>query len=392
MSSPDFSDEVLKAVAAGQKPWRGLPNACYLTDEAMDAEYRQLVAPGWYCIGFSDQLEMPGDILTAGIFGRPFIVVRQKNAGLKCFHNVCRHRGVRLVPENCRTNGRIVCPYHAWTYGLDGKLLRTPNAGGPDNHRCADLQKSGLGLFEVQVAEWLGMVFVNVDGSAEPFETFIAPLLDRWQDYPMNSFVMARDTTAAPIEIRANWKLAVENYLESYHLPMVHPSLNSYSRLQDHYHIINEASILFGQGVTAYQASAPLPRNSTMPPAEMKMAEYVYLLPNLLVGIQSDHFFAMRLEALNPARTREEVRIWFIDDAAIDPVQAEERQACLDRWMSVFAEDIMPVEAMQAGRLSPAYDGGAFSTDMDGVTHAFHRWAARKLLGTDTSQQTEAIG
>jgi choline monooxygenase len=169
----------------------------------------------------------------------------------------------------------------------------------------------------------------------------------------------------------------------------VHPSLNSYSRLEDHYNIIFDQHFA-GQGSYAYNlsdvAGTHLPKFPAWPLDRLRNAEYVAFFPNVLLGIQADHAFAMQLEPVSPGRTIEHLRLFYVgDDAATNEEFSACREAILESWKVVFAEDISSVEGMQKGRHSPGYKGGAFSPEMDIPTHFFHQWAARQLLATTPS-------
>jgi choline monooxygenase len=188
------------------------------------------------------------------------------------------------------------------------------------------------------------------------------------------------------IEVQCNWKLAVENYCEAYHLPWVHPSLNKYSRLEDHYNIM-VADNFAGQGSYAYNladvAGTRLPKFPAWPGDKQRQAEYIAFYPNVLLGIQADHAFALMLEPVSQQRTVEHLRVYYVGDEAAGDEYAANRTATLESWRVVFSEDISAVEGMQRGRLSSAFKGGVFSPVMDTPTHHFHRWVAG-LLSPDT--------
>jgi choline monooxygenase len=154
------------------------------------------------------------------------------------------------------------------------------------------------------------------------------------------------------LEVRCNWKLAVENYCESYHLPWVHPALNTYSRLEDHYCFL-DASDFSGQGSLAYRlsdvAGTHLPRLEGWPADQLHVAEYPSLYPNVLLGVQIDHVFAIILTPIGPNLTREELRIYYVGDGALAEAYRGCRAATLEAWRGVFNEDLFALEGMQAG-------------------------------------------
>ena len=355
-----------------------LGNSAYADPAFFASELDRLWGKSWVCIGFAHEVPEPGCVRPVSLGGKPLLMLRDHAGKLRVFWNVCRHRGMQLVTEPGRLGGVLRCPYHSWCYALDGELKVTPHVGGPGQNTDPAIDRASLGLLPVRSAEWLGCVFVDLSGTAPSFAEHIAPLARRWADFADRP-LFADGECGFTLEVRTNWKLAVENYCESYHLPWVHPGLNSYSRLEDHYNII-EAGFA-GQGTLAYRPllaadGRRLPAFTGLPEQWSEGAEYVALYPNLLLGVHKDHTFALRLEPLAADRTREHVALWFADPAALDADHAALRQRLADLWQEVFAEDIGVVEGMQRGRKADAFDGGVFSPVMDAATAAFHRWVA----------------
>lgn len=367
----------------------GLANRWYTDPDAWVEERDALFVRGWACLGHVSEVARPGDIVPRELMGLPLLMTRTKAGALNVFHNVCRHRGMRLADKPCEGRGRITCPYHAWSYDLDGRLRATPHIGGEKIHEIAGFDRSRWGLLPVRSAEWFGLVFVNVDGAAAPFEDVVAPLAERWSAWSPDRFAVGGTDCRWELEIQANWKLAVENYCEAYHLPMVHPGLNQYSRLGDHYNITRQGAAdgpdawFAGQGTRVYSLdrgpNRQLPTVPAVPPSLMSVGEYIALFPNVLLGIHADQAFALVLEPRAPDRTVERLFLAYVDDAAEDPAYAATRAANLEAWQQVFAEDIFAVEGMQQGRRSPGFDGGAFTPLMDAPTLVFHRWAQSRL-------------
>lgn len=377
------------ALEVDQKPAvRPLGNGTYTNPAFFAAELRQVWANGWFCLGFAHEVPDPGCVKPVDVAGWPLLLVRDHDSRLRVLWNVCRHRGMTLVDAPTRLSGVLRCPYHSWCYGLDGKLKVTPHVGGPGQSTTPGIDREALGLIGVRSAQWLGCVFVNLSGTAEPFADFIAPLAHRWADFADRLLHAGDADCRFTLEVRANWKLAVENYSESYHLPWVHPGLNSYSRLEDHYDIIADG--FAGQGTLAYRPilgayGRRLPRFAALPEKWDEGAEYVALYPNLLLGVHKDHTFAIRLDPLAVDRTAEHVALWFADESASAAAQGDLRQALVALWREVFEEDISVVEGMQRGRMAPAFDGGVLSPVMDAATAAFHIWASERyrVFGLD---------
>ncbi|MGI9511082.1 MAG: aromatic ring-hydroxylating oxygenase subunit alpha [Geminicoccaceae bacterium] len=372
----------------------GLSNRCYTDQAHFEVEKTRIFDQGWACIGFGKDIPEPGDAVPIDHLGAPLLALRAKNGEIRVFHNVCSHRGMVLVDAPTRVRSVIRCPYHSWCYGMDGALKATPHVGGPGQNAHGAIDRETLGLRRVRSAVWFDLIFVDLSGEAPAFETFIQPLARRWEMFDQEELHHAGADGSFKLEIACNWKLAVENYCESYHLPWVHPGLNSYSRLEDHDNIV-EPGFFSGQGTKVYNprlsddgrrfpdfrslAASPKPVVDTW----QTRAEYVALYPNLLLGIHRDHFFAIRLEPLGREHTVEHVEIYYTDQRALGDDFADLRAKLKTMWEEVFAEDVFVVEGMQRGRASSGFKGGVFSPVMDEATHAFHGWVAERLLGVN---------
>jgi choline monooxygenase len=385
MSSFPASD-ALSAVLGATREASGLPNDVYTSDAFFERERDALFARTWACVGRGTDAPAPGDVCPVDWMGLPLVMVRCDDGQLRVFHNVCSHRGNRLVAQACRVTGVIRCPYHSWTYKLDGKLRGTPHIGGVGKHEIAGFDRDKHGLRPVRSHEWLDLVFVNLSEAAPAFEDHIAPLLERWRPFVSSEDLAALRIGAShadiTMEINANWKLAVENFCESYHLPWVHPGLNKRSRLEDHYHILGK-DLFAGQGSLAYDPDylegERFPCFEHWAENKHTCAEYVALFPNVWFGLHVDHLYTVILRPVAKNRTVESFQFYYLGDAAGERF-ANKRATSLEAWHQVFAEDIGVVEGMQAGRLSPAFRGGVFSPVMDEPTHHFHQWVAKRLL------------
>jgi phenylpropionate dioxygenase-like ring-hydroxylating dioxygenase large terminal subunit len=360
----------------------GLPNEHY-TDPAIFAEERRAILfANWSGIGFGKDLPDPGDLRPVDFLGMPLLIVRDRAHKIRVFQNTCRHRGMILVTAPEKGRAAIRCPYHSWCYGLDGGLRATPHVGGPGQNAHPDLSPTELGLVEIRAHVWRDVIFVNVDGRAPAFATVHAELLERWKEFDQELH-SGGETSSFKLEVRANWKLAVENFCESYHLPWVHPGLNSYSRLEDHYNI-EGAETFSGQGTLVYRQlkddqGGVLPDFPGLDARWDEAAEYVALYPNVLLGVHRDHAFAIVLEPAALDRTIEHVELYYsvAPEPASDWLRAENARL----WKVVFAEDVFVVEGMQKGRHGPFFDGGRFSPVMDRPTRDFHAWVARSFNG-----------
>ncbi|MDQ2095603.1 aromatic ring-hydroxylating oxygenase subunit alpha [Rhodalgimonas zhirmunskyi] len=356
----------------------GLPNAHYIDPAQHEEERQALLLDQWAGLAVAAQVPEPGDALPIDFLGAPLLLLRDRAGKVRVFHNVCRHRGMILVSEPRRIEGAIRCPYHSWCYSTEGKLVATPHVGGPGMNRHDDMPRSELGLVEVPSAIWRDVVFVNVNANAAPFEEVHADLLARWAEFDSPHHHGGADSRFS-LTVKGNWKLAVENYCESYHLPWVHPGLNSYSRLEDHYNI--EAPGLYsGQGTLVYRQirsedGTVFPDFPSLSDKWDEGAEYVTVYPNVLLGAQRDHAFAIILAPQGQEETREDIHLYYASPETDDALRARNTA----QWREVFEEDVFVVEGMQKGRHTPGFDGGRFSPAMDGPTHCFHDWVARTL-------------
>lgn len=361
---------------------RGLPNECYVDAGMFEREKRSVFFENWAGIGFGKDIAEIGDAQPITFLGQPLLMLRDRDGAVRVFANVCRHRGMILVDAPCRIEGAIRCPYHSWAYGTDGRLVATPHVGGPGVNSDENIKRDELGLMEIRSHVWRDTVFVNISGNAAPFEQYAADLIKRWSEFEQPLFHGGSDSSFK-LDVACNWKLAAENYCESYHLPWVHPGLNSYSRLEDHYNIA-EYGRYSGQGTLVYSPQLDDSGRKFSDFAGLSAqwesgAEYVALFPNVLYGVHRDHSFAILLEPTGPSSTREHIEIYYASPDMLDRSMADLRARNAAQWKSIFIEDIHAVEGMQRGRSATRFDGGRFSPAMDGPTHCFHHWVASQL-------------
>ena len=379
----EFSQATLDAINIEDGIGAGLPNEAYTSEDFFRAEQQQLFARTWTCIGNASLVPNAGDLLPIDWLGEPLVLVRNRNHQVKVFHNVCSHRGNELVWEACHARNTIQCPYHGWAYSFDGELLTTPNVGGSGIHQLEGLDKSRYNLHEVRTAVWMDLVFINLAENAPEFTTFIAPLqarVDRMMSPAQaDELQPATDHGQYTIEFAGNWKLCVENNLESYHLPTVHPELNAVSRLEDHYHFYHDG-MFAGQGTSKYDHEQTnlkaFPVFDGWPGLE---AEYPTLYPNVFLGLQADHYWTRVVQPRSAGHSLDYLQIYYLGDAATSEAFEAARKHRLEVWIKVFNEDIGVVEGMQRGRQSSAFDGGIFTPLMDKPSQHFARWVAKQL-------------
>ena len=366
----------------------GLPNECYLNDEYFKIERERVFFNNWIVVGVSSSVPEIGDAKPFDLMGVPLLILRDKNNKIRVFHNVCSHRGMILVNEECKLKNTIRCPYHSWSYNFNGELIATPHVGGMNIHEADGFIKSKSNLKEVSTHVWMDLIFININKNKKNFEESIHPLEQQWSKFiskeDQKLIRHAKDFGYFNMEVQSNWKLAIENYCESYHLPWVHPELNRVSNLKNHYHIEDISETFSGQGSNKYsQQFDGNKKLSTFPnwPNDLyQNSEYVSLFPNVMLGIHVDHFYAFWLEPLSNNNTREHFEMYYVgDESASSDEYKEIRKKNFAFWQEVMNEDVGVIEGMQKGRSSPAYNGGNFSPIMDTPTLMFHKWVANNL-------------
>ena len=367
----------------------GLPNECYMSDEYIKIERKKLFEEKWSVIGVASSTPNVGDVRPFDLLDIPLIVLRDKYNKIRVFHNVCSHRGFKLVQNSEKFKKFIRCPYHSWSYNLEGELISTPHIGGVGKHEIEDFDKSCNGLKEVRSHIWMDLIFVNISRKAEPFEEFIKPLDTRWSEFLSKE---DRELIRHPTDhgyfqfkVKSNWKFAIENYCESYHLPWVHPGLNSYSKIEDHYHIQGLPNRFAGQGTVVYnprfEGNEKFPCFPNWPKDKENIAEYIALFPNVMLGIHKDHYYAYWLEPINHEYTLEHMEIYYVGEEAANSNKFKSlREQNHKQWEDIQKEDVDIIQGMQIGRNSPVYNGGNFSPVMDNPTHHFHKWVAQNLI------------
>ena len=365
----------------------GLPNERYVSTAAYDDDRNFVIGTGWSCIAFVEDLPEPNYVLPIDFMGVPLVVTRDSSNQLRVFHNVCSHRGMHLADEPCQTKGMLRCPYHSWTYKMNGELRGTPHVGGYGIHEHEAFDRAAHGLKEVASAVWLNAVFINLSGDAIAFDDYIQPLTRQFDELCSVQDRQQLCSTDADcrttLTVKSNWKLPVENYLESYHLPSVHPELNKTSPLDVHFDL-ERFDNGGGQGSNNYARTQInellLPHLPSWKSDRQNVGLYPVLYPNTFFGFHSDHLVIIFLQPTAHNETIEHVRISYVGEQALTEQYKPHRESLLNAWRTVFEEDVFAVERMQQGRFSPGYQGGVFSPVMDAATVHFHQWVADQLV------------
>ena len=381
--------EKIKAISKPIEEAHGLPNECYTSSEYLMIEKEKVFKDKWSVIGVGSSVPNHGDALPYDLLGIPLIILRDKENKIRVFHNVCSHRGYKLLSEPCSLKNVLRCPYHSWSYDFGGKLIATPHIGGLNVHDSQKFDKSKSDLKEVRSKIWMDIIFVNINNNEVEFNEYIKPLENRWSKFiskdDQQLLVYSKDQGYFNLDVKSNWKFAIENYCESYHLPTIHPKLNKVSNLSDHYHIQGLPNRFAGQGSKKYDQLVKgnkIFNNFKNWPKELsKNSEYIASFPNVMIGLHLDHFYAFWLEPISVNKTKEHLAMYYVGDDSANGKEFENmRKENIRFWKDVMSEDIRAIEGMQDGRNSPIYNGGNFSPVMDNPTHQFHKWVASNLI------------
>ena len=209
-----------KPVAEGS----GLPNLAYTSADFFHLEQQTVFRNNWVFAGFRHQFVNAGDTQPLEIAGQPVVLVLTSDLTIRAFHNVCSHRGARLVSE-CGNNKKFICPNHSWSYSLAGKLIARPHFHGGEQHDVNRADCHRADLVEIRCVTWHDWIFVDISGEADAFAKCIEPISRAIEGYDFDAL---RFSESLEFDIDANWKLAIENFIEPYHVFSCHPWLNSF--------------------------------------------------------------------------------------------------------------------------------------------------------------------
>jgi Rieske 2Fe-2S family protein len=294
-----------KTAASYRVGARALPRESYIADHVYAAEQERVFAALWNCVGRASRLAHAGDYMVRSIAGESIIVVRGHDGALRAFFNVCRHRGTELCTDVSGRFGQVIqCPYHAWTYTIEGALV-----GAPHMHDVAGFDKEAYALHAAAVAECDGFVFVCLAPSPPPFMEWFAPIADRLGRFGLALLEAGHGTE---YDVRANWKLVFENYSECLHCPVIHPELAARLPYESGANDLVDGPFLGGymtiadphESATMTGRSCAPAIHPTLDADERRRAYYYSVMPNLLISIHPDYVNYYLLTPLAPDRTR----------------------------------------------------------------------------------------
>ena len=341
-----------------------LPNEAYTDPDFLRRERESVLRSTWQFAGRVSQLAAPGDVVPTTVAGSPVLLLRNSAGEIRAFDNVCPHRGTRLVDRPCSGVQSIVCPYHAWAFRTDGSMIGRPHFYGADRHDRADDGEPRPRLWPVRAEVWYDWIFVNLDESAPPLHQVVSPFVELMGGYQFEGCVYAGELV---FDIRTNWKLAHENYLDVLHKFKIHPELEKAAPLRTNteYAWIGDAAV-----VTHVLENPADGRGDGLPPIPGVPAEVArlgvsgHVFPNANFMYWRDQIFLFICEALAPDRTRERFLVYLAEEAMHEQYR-EARQRVFDSLDQLNRQDIQPLEWMQEGRMAAHFDGGTFSPYWD---------------------------
>ena len=364
-----------------------LPGAAYCGDGFFAAERQTVFYYNWVHVAAGQDVPEPGDALPLTVAGLPIVLVRQPDGAIKGFHNVCRHRGCLLVTEPQGARRLLRCRFHAWAYGLDGQLRRTPYWDPADGTADAAFDPALFSLVPVATAVWCDQVFVRLAAEGVCFEDYIAPLARRWSAYDLS---LLRHGFSVPYEVAANWKLVVQNFLDTYHLPFLHPQLGTVEQAKA-YDDINEADTAIGicyraGGVEKDKGDLDMPVFPDLPADKRAGQDIIVLYPNTLIEMVAGHVLFIRIDPVAPGLTREVMSGYFVGDGATAPAWASARDGLRASWDRLNQQDFAVVTAWHDAQVSPAAaDQPPTSPLWEQSGAAFRARVAREVAGAAAS-------
>src|SRR5438552_4007602 len=360
----------VKATQVYQQGQRTLPGRYYTSPEIYAEEQERIFTERWICAGRAAEISEAGDYVLRRIAGESVIVVRGRDGALRAFYNVCRHRGTRLCEEpQGRFSETIQCPYHAWTYTIDGQLI-----GAPHMNEVPGFDKGDYPLHTVPLETWEGFTFVNLAREPQAFAQAFAPLAGRFSRFNLSTLKSAR---RIDYDVAANWKLVFQNYSECLHCPVIHPGLAKLTPYTSGENDLIDGPFLGGYMVITKEGGsltlsgracgAPVGR---LPAEDLNRVYFYSIFPHLLLSLHPDYVMFHTLWPDGPGRTRITCDWLFHPDSfaapGFDPADA------VRFWDETNRQDWHICEQSHAGITSRAYVPGPYST-REGIAAAWDR-------------------
>ncbi|HEX8748728.1 MAG TPA: aromatic ring-hydroxylating dioxygenase subunit alpha [Pyrinomonadaceae bacterium] len=333
------------------------PSRVYTDPRFLADEKAKIFSRTWQLAGRAEQVKEPGQYFTAAVADEPLLVVRGMDEKLRAFSNVCRHRA-GPVAEGAGLRKSFRCGYHGWSYGLDGRLINTP-----EFDRVEEFRREENCLPEFRVETWGSLLFVNLDREAEPLHVILEDIPERLGHHNLEAMRLAarRDWF-----VNCNWKVYVDNYLEGYHIPVVHPSLN---RELDYEEYRTETKRFYSiqHSPIRRDRAERLKVNEQTGYTE---ANYFWLFPNLMLNVYPDNYSTNLIIPIDEGRTLTVFEWYFLNPESEQTKEAIRRT--VEFSDEIQLEDIKICEAVQVGLRSRNYSRGRYSVRRENGVHHFH--------------------
>ncbi len=360
-----------------------LPGRYYYDPAIYELEQERIFSQMWVCVGCAGAISDVGAYQTVSIGRESAIVVRNRDGKLNAFLNVCRHRGSRLCTAAAgQLKGSIQCRYHAWTYGLDGRLIGAPNVLH-DEH----FDRTAYGLMPVALQVWEGLTWLNLADDPAPVETQLnTPILERFGSYaPFARYGIGKLKVGKTItyEVQANWKLLLENFMECYHCGPMHPELcqllPAFRSGKADYVAGEAATLADSAGAFTITGKASRPPLPGLLPTDLRRYYGIVLTPNMLLNLLDDHVVIHTLEPQGPAHTR--VTCDWLFDAEVMARQDFDPMDAVEIFDIVNRQDWEVCELAQLGMTSRAYKSGGIYVPSERHIRAFADFVLERLEG-----------
>ncbi len=356
-----------------------LPPAAFADQGVFEWEVDEIFR-GWICVGHVSAVDEPGKFVAREIGPDSVVVIAGEDGVPRAFLNVCRHRGARIVEEpQGQVRKRLRCPYHAWSYDLDGSLRAAPHMDGVE-----DFDFACNGLLGVRCEVMGGLVFIDLSGEAPEINEHIGDLLGHLERYRLGELRLGGETT---YDVAANWKGIAENYNECLHCPGIHPELNALSHYMSGDDVEGEGGWCGGSMTLREDAptmaledaghTANRPPIAGLPIDEVDKVYYFALFPNALVSLHPDYVMVHTLWPQGPGQTHVTCE-WFFEPATIARDDFDPSDA-IGFWDMVNKQDWYVCELTQKGVGTRGYVAGRYSAEEVDV-HAFDLMVAERYM------------
>lgn len=339
-----------------------LPPEAYWTDDWFEREQRSLFSRTWHLAASTDELPEPGSFVTYTAGLDPLVVVRDLDGELRAFHNFCPHRGMQMVEGCGQSRSGLVCPYHLWSFGLDGALRKVPQ----QETQFPDLDRAHWGLRPASVGVWGGLVFVHPDPDAGPVEDWLGDLPDNIGSYRPGDLV---EVARYEMDMRANWKLFVENHVDVLHLWYLHSrTLSDYDHEQFEWKQLGANWVSYEPIKRADRSHRPDAVKRALPGLEEHDLQGIgahAAFPNVLMATESGYFITYACRPVAPDRSVVDLRIRSTPDADAEGLLAAAK--------GFIVEDIEACEGVQAVVRSTHFAIGPLAVEHEKPITHFHQ-------------------